>query len=226
MRLVTARVMEGIRFRFRVRAARVRIRVRVRVRVRASVRAHEVPALSRRAVGGLGVARVHLADECLAHGPAKEAGHDEHVRLLVHELHPREVRRDPVEAALAQVAVEREAGQLGHGEGGASGCLRRRQRQRQRQRLWLRLWMPTAGLLAPFARHRLAGHHSAGEPTRAEQPHPPHCQGVAGAAPPTAPATPGATAISSAQRAFRQAGDKNACRFFSRRAPAFHARAP
>ena len=84
-------------------------------------------------------------------------------------------------------------------------------------RLWLRLWMPTAGLLAPFARHRHACHHSAGEPTRgrAAAAPPPHCQGVAGAAPPTAPAAPGATAISSAQRAFRHAGDKNVCRFFA-----------
>ena len=53
------------------------------------------PALERRAVRRLGVMRVHLADERLAHCGGEEVRHDEHVRLLVHELHAREVSGDP-----------------------------------------------------------------------------------------------------------------------------------
>jgi len=56
--------------------------------------------------------RAHLAYKMLALGRREEVVDDEDVWLLVHELHTiAESAVDAVEAALAQVALEREAGE-------------------------------------------------------------------------------------------------------------------
>ena len=93
------------------------------------------PALERRAVRRLGVMRVHLADERLAHWGGEEVRHDEHVRLLVHELHAREVSGDPCPRRGAHVWVAGLPGTLparlgfeacvAHGGRGAASSSRR-----------------------------------------------------------------------------------------------------
>ena len=81
--------------------------------------------------------------------------------------------------------------------------LRLRLRLRLHLRLRLRLRQSTARLLASFSLRRLACQRSFGAPTRdrAAVVPPPHCQGAAEAAPPTAPAALGAMAIALAPRA-------------------------